>query len=461
MRRWMVMAAVDMKVFVHVVRPDGRHIGADFEPDLPTTKWPATGFVPEGAFPIAVPTDAAPGRYQIWIGVFSSEGRIDPEETRRRHPPTDHWQMKEHTMKSTRAHRLTLSTSILLTHCIVLLQASAQDSPPVSRPQVDPFPATYADPAVPLLQLPTGFRSQRTTANVSAEAGKPVEILNVKGAGCVRHVWFVFGEKNLDDVEIEITVDDAPEPQVRMPFRSFLGVLLGFDDYHINSAGLTIFPNFTVTNDPLIPPKASPGWNFYLPIPFSSGCRITLHCASAKNGAAMVDWQQYREGVELTPLRFHAQRNIAQPGSPSDPFPIAETEGSGFLAGYIMGWRQKDHGDMVFHNSGTRLLIDGQTDPHVICGHNVEDDFGFSWGFNQYQTRWTGCPYRDNRGRNRSGWCLLPVLRPRSDSVSLVADLHLERAPRRLRSGLVFLQGARIEGSAGGQPGKMDGCRTV
>jgi hypothetical protein len=65
-----------------------------------------------------------------------------------------------------------------------------------------------------------------------------------------------------------------------------------------------------------------------------------------------------------------------------------------------MGWRQRDRNDMVFHNGGTRLLIDGQTDPHVICGHNVEDDFGFSWGFNQYQTPWVGCPYRDNRGRN-------------------------------------------------------------
>ncbi|MDA0811811.1 MAG: DUF2961 domain-containing protein, partial [Verrucomicrobia bacterium] len=52
-----------------------------------------------------------------------------------------------------------------------------------------------------------------------------------------------------------------------------------------------------------------------------------------------------------------------------------------------------------FHNSGTRMLLDGETDPHVICGCNVEDDFGFSWGFNQYQTQWAGCPYRDNRGR--------------------------------------------------------------
>ena len=264
----------------------------------------------------------------------------------------------------------------------------------------DPFPASYADPAVPLLQMPTNFRARRTSANLAMEPGKPVEVFNAAGAGCVRHLWFVFGEKDIADLTIEITVDGAVEPQAKMPFRSFFGALLGFEDYHINSAGLANFPNFTVTNDPLIPKKASPGWNLYLPIPFSKGCRIVLHAASGKNGGGMIDWQQYRDEVALTPLRFHSQRNIAQPGNPSEPFPIAETEGTGFLAGYIMGWRQRDQGDMVFHNGGTRLLIDGQTDPHVICGHNVEDDFGFSWGFNQYQTLWVGCPYRDNRGRN-------------------------------------------------------------
>jgi Protein of unknown function (DUF2961) len=281
--------------------------------------------------------------------------------------------------------------SALVVTCLPSSSARAQS--------VGPFPATYADPAVPLLQLPTNFRARRTTANLAMTPGKPVEIFNVSGAGCVRHLWFVFGETNIDDLSIEITVDGAVEPQVRMPFRSFFGALLGFEDYPIDSAGLANFPNFTVTNDPMIPKKASPGWNLYLPIPFSKGCRIVLHAASAKNGGGMIDWQQYRDGVELTPFRFHAQRNIALPGKPTEPFPIAETEGAGFLAGYIMGWRQRDRTDMVFHNGGTRLLIDGQTDPHVMCGHNVEDDFGFSWGFNQYQTRWVGCPYRDNRGR--------------------------------------------------------------
>ena len=272
-------------------------------------------------------------------------------------------------------------------------------APAPAHRSTDPFPSTYADPAVPLLSLPTEFRARRTTANLTMAPGKPVEIFNATGAGCIRHLWFVFGEQDIEDLSIEITVDGAVEPQVRMPFRSFFGTLLGFEAYPIDSAGLVNFPNFTVTNDPMIPKKASPGWNLYLPIPFSKGCRIILNAASAKNGAGMIDWQQYRGGVALTPLRFHAQRNIARPGNPTEPFPIAETEGTGFLAGYVMGWRQRDRSDMVFHNGGTRMLIDGQTDPHVICGHNVEDDFGFSWGFNQYQTRWVGCPYRANRGR--------------------------------------------------------------
>ena len=161
-----------------------------------------------------------------------------------------------------------------------------------SPPADDPFPKTYADPAVPLLQLPGQFRSRRTTANIASGVDDAIVILDVAGPGCLRKLWFVFAEKDLDDLEIEITVDGADTPQVRMPFRSFFGTLLGFEDYHIASAGIVTFPNFTVTNDPLIPAKASPGWNCHLPIPFSTRCMIRLHGKSPKHGAAMVDWQQ-------------------------------------------------------------------------------------------------------------------------------------------------------------------------
>ncbi len=67
-------AAAELAVFVHVVRPDGRHIGADFIPERSTPEWPREAFVREGPFPIAVPEDAAPGAYQVWVGMFSPAG---------------------------------------------------------------------------------------------------------------------------------------------------------------------------------------------------------------------------------------------------------------------------------------------------------------------------------------------------------------------------------------------------
>jgi hypothetical protein len=104
--------------------------------------------------------------------------------------------------------------------------------------------------------------------------------------------------------------------------------------------------------------------------------------------------------VQLTPYRFYAQHHVEKPATHRGTIPIVEDEGHGFLAGYIQAWKQQNRSDMVFHTSGVRFLIDGASNPMASCGCNGEDDFGFSWGFNQYQNQWCGCPYRDNRSRN-------------------------------------------------------------
>ena len=41
----------------------------------------------------------------------------------------------------------------------------------VQARSADPFPSTYADPALPLLQLPRNFRARRTTANLALMKG--------------------------------------------------------------------------------------------------------------------------------------------------------------------------------------------------------------------------------------------------------------------------------------------------
>ena len=130
--------------------------------------------------------------------------------------------MRGHPFKQFHHSAVLLRTWIRLIAALPAFGARVQDA--------SPFSPTYADPAVPLLQLPTDFRARRTSANLNLIAGQPVEIFNATGAGCVRHMWFVFGDKAIDDLSIEITVDGAAEPQTRMPFRSFFGALLGFED---------------------------------------------------------------------------------------------------------------------------------------------------------------------------------------------------------------------------------------
>ena len=39
--------------------------------------------------------------------------------------------------------------------------------------------------------------------------GKPVEIFNAKGAGCVRHLWFVFGEGNCRSIPPQTKMSGA------------------------------------------------------------------------------------------------------------------------------------------------------------------------------------------------------------------------------------------------------------
>ena len=281
----------------------------------------------------------------------------------------------------------------------VLAQPKTQDFAKAGDP-IGAIAATYPDPAVPILQFPTEFKSRRAVTNVPLKAGRPVMMLDVKGAGCVRHIWrLIMNNDTPRNVVIEILVDGAAKPQVRMPMDVFCGIMLGFEYYHISSAGMVVAPNFTVKNDRHIPKKATPGLNTYLPIPFSKSCRITLHAKTDTFAFGMVDWQHYPKGTKLTPFRFHAAHNVERPSANKGTFPMLVTEGRGFIAGYFQGWKQRDRSEMVFHTGGSRILIDGQTDPHVISGTNLEDEFGQSWGFNQYQWRWAGCPYRDNRGR--------------------------------------------------------------
>ena len=260
------------------------------------------------------------------------------------------------------------------------------------------FPTTTVqDPAVPMIALPARFRSRRQVTNVRPEAVPAdgwVDILNVEGPGAVRHAWLLYGTGR----RLQITVDGAAVPQVDVPFDPFFGVMNDLQPYPVDCAAYTVLPNFHTPGVPGVP-----GYNLFLPIPFSRSCRIRLHLPATgeRPVSTMVDWQEYEAGTELTPYRLGAQHHRYLPAPPRNrAYSIADVSGSGFIAGVVLGARQRNRTDMVYHTAGMSILIDGEDDPHPIRGINMEDDFGFSWGFHELQTRWIGSPYHRRRARN-------------------------------------------------------------
>jgi len=280
--------------------------------------------------------------------------------------------------------RKTLSLFVLISFSICCSSlALAQDL----KKRVPGLQPTFQDPAVPMISLPTRFSTQRV--NFDKGFRSSVEIANLEGPGCIRHIWLLRGKGR----RLEIHVDGAEKSQIDVPVKAFFGVMHDMDPYFIDCAAYTVLPN------PASGMEGSPGYNLWLPIPFEKSCRITIHHADRSKITAMIDWHKYEKGTPLTPYRLHADYRSYKPAPERGGYAeLANINGEGFVAGVVVAYIQRDKKNMVFHTGGMTILLDGETDPHAIRGHNVEDDFGFTWGFNDRQTRWIGCPWHENRG---------------------------------------------------------------
>jgi len=248
--------------------------------------------------------------------------------------------------------------------------------------------AVYSDPTMPLIQMPIDFKTYRQNSNKgSIEAGTHYDLLDVRGPGCVRSIWLLRAEGK----RIEIVADGAEVPQVDMPAPNFFGTLLGKEPYLINSAAMVSMPNeFMKKNFG----SGEPGYTCYLPIPFQKSCRIRMHTETKGGLNAMVNWHKYPNDVRVTPYRFHVAHHVMNPAPPrGGQMTMADVSGKGFIAGIFMGVVQRTFDDLMYHQGGITFLIDGETDPHAIRGHNMEDDYGFTWGFHKQQSTWFGVPY--------------------------------------------------------------------
>lgn len=102
--------------------------------------------------------------------------------------------MRTDLLKSLPYPRLVLAAVAVTAACLPPTRAHAQNA--------GSFPATYADPAVPLLQLPTDFRARRTTANMNCHRWASV-YLNGQQVAMLDHA------EEFDAVKIPVTLNKA------------------------------------------------------------------------------------------------------------------------------------------------------------------------------------------------------------------------------------------------------------
>ena len=257
------------------------------------------------------------------------------------------------------------------------------------------------DPTFPLIETPKAFKARRQTTFHLIHDGDEITLFEAEGAGCVRHLWLTTATSGRG-IRLRVHADGAPSPQVDMELNHFFGILLGKDPYRVESPCVSVVPQI--------------GYNCYFPIPFSSSCRISLHIHDLQGKLipreqrlvdekpeesglyCQIDWQQYPIDQPLTPYRLYSLFRGENPASSKGSFMVADVEGRGFVAGMFKAIKRLDHSDLLYHTGGSTWLIDGETEPNAIRGYNEEDDFGFSFGLFNYQSKWIGSPVAEPGG---------------------------------------------------------------
>ena len=226
-------------------------------------------------------------------------------------------------------------------------------------------------------------RTGRNMDMFHAAPGETLELANIPGAGCIRHIYFTIGgpAHYLRGMVLRMYWDGEETPSVETPFGDFFG--LGHER-------LRYFSSLLVTVNPgaggLL---GTHGFNCYFPMPFANGARITLTNECSEHVGAIwyhVDYDKL-DGISPDTARFHAQWRRENPtvavGERTDDgvnldgrenYVILEAQGHGNFVGYFLnvdnlvgGWYGEGD-DMIF--------IDDDTWPPSLHGTGSEEIFG-------------------------------------------------------------------------------------
>jgi hypothetical protein len=271
-----------------------------------------------------------------------------------------------------------------------------------------------------LAQIRSDVKSKRVSSydktggngdNISnVEDGAKVNILEVKGAGIITHIWITCApgaEKlNRNDIILRMYWDGKAYPSVEAPLGAFFGNGWG-EAYNFVSAPLAV----------------TPGWGksyvSYFAMPFAEGARIEIENQTGSQIDALYFNIDYVEMPQLPPHlgRFHAWYNhqltealpegenewgsLGKSGNNTDGrgnYVFADIKGRGHFVG--VNYYVNCPSTMWYGEGDEMVFIDGDQKP-TLNGTGTEDYFNTSWSPKElFQHPYFGYP----RVNNETGW---------------------------------------------------------
>ena len=246
-------------------------------------------------------------------------------------------------------------------------------------------------------------RNGKNADRVGIEPGKSAVMADIKGAGCIRHIWVTIADNEPDYLRrliLRAWWDGESSPSVETPIGDFFGV------GHARVSNYWCQPLNMVTGGNAAT-QARAAMNCFFPMPFGKGARLEVENQGKQPVGSLYYYVDYEEYPSLPDdaLRFHAQWRRENPttnpalnlADRTNGFPqtnevvnlngegnyvLFEAKGRGHYVGCNLSI---DHTNPIanfgwFGEGDDMIYIDGETTPSLI-GTGTEDYFCAAWGY--------------------------------------------------------------------------------
>ncbi|MCX7426373.1 MAG: DUF2961 domain-containing protein [Planctomycetia bacterium] len=208
--------------------------------------------------------------------------------------------------------------------------------------------------------------------------GETVDLCNIQGPGCIRHVWMTTAREPdaLRSLVIRGWWEGQEHPSIECPVGDFFGFAHG-----------KVMPYQSAVHSV----GAAAGMNLWLPMPFDKRAKFTFTNEGKKAVPLyyQIDYTVEAPHPEHTGM-LHVLFRRENPTTPKQDFELLPLrKNMGRFIGSVMGIRSLD--DDWWGEGEVKVYMDGDKELPTICGTGSEDYIGLSWGTQQTPFMYNGC----------------------------------------------------------------------